>query len=91
MLVGATVERVGFAKAVTPAGVRELLSRVAALVPTALEAPIVRMWSGLRPWAPDGPIIRRATGAANLILACGHYRSGVLLAPETAVAVSTLL
>jgi glycine oxidase len=91
VLVGATVERVGFTKAVTPTGVQELLSHVAALAPTALAAPITRMWSGLRPWAPDGPVVRRATGAANLILACGHYRSGILLAPETAVAVAGLL
>ena len=91
VLAGATVERVGFAKAVTPAGVQEILGRVAAISPAALEAPIARMWSGLRPYAAGGPIVRRAAGTANLILACGHYRSGILLAPETAVAVVALL
>jgi len=91
VLAGATVERVGFAKAVTPSGVQEILGRVAAISPAALEAPIARMWSGLRPYAAGGPIVRRAAGTANLILACGHYRSGILLAPETAVAVVALL
>jgi glycine oxidase len=91
ILVGATVERVGFTKAVTPAGVRELLARLAAIAPSALTAPIARMWAGLRPWAPGGPVVRRAARASNLVLACGHYRSGILLAPETAVAVADIL
>jgi glycine/D-amino acid oxidase-like deaminating enzyme len=91
VLVGATVERVGFTKAVTPAGVQELLARLALIAPMALAAPIGRMWAGLRPWAPGGPVIRRARDAANLVLACGHYRSGILLAPETAALVADLV
>jgi glycine oxidase len=91
LLAGATVERAGFAKAVTPEGVRELLAKVAAIAPSALSAPIARLWAGLRPYAPSGPVIRRARDAENLILACGHYRSGILLAPETALLVARLL
>jgi glycine/D-amino acid oxidase-like deaminating enzyme len=91
LLAGATVERAGFAKAVTPEGVRELLAKVAAIAPAALAAPITRLWSGLRPYAAGGPVIRRARDAENLILACGHYRSGILLAPETAYLVAGLL
>ena len=91
LLAGATVERAGFTKAVTPEGVRELLAKVAAIAPSALSAPITRLWAGLRPYAPGGPIIRRARDAENLILACGHYRSGILLAPETARLVADLL
>jgi len=91
VLAGATVERVGFAKAVTPAGVQEILGGVAAIAPAALGAPIARLWAGLRPYAPGGPIVGRAADTANLILACGHYRSGILLAPETAAVVAGLL
>jgi glycine oxidase len=91
VLAGATVERVGFTKAVTPEGVQELLAKIAAIAPTALGMPVVRLWAGLRPYAPRGPVIRRATTAANLVLAGGHYRSGILLAPETAVTVADLL
>jgi thiazole synthase len=91
VFAGATVERVGFAKAVTPAGVREILGQVAVIAPAALDAPIGRMWAGLRPFAPGGPVVRRAADTANLVLACGHYRSGILLAPETAAAVAGLL
>ena len=70
---------------------RELLAKVAAIAPAALTAPIARLWAGLRPYAPSGPVIRRARDAENLILACGHYRSGILLAPETARLVADLV
>jgi glycine oxidase len=91
VLAGATVERVGFAKAVTPAGLREVCAKVGAIAPALLDAPVVRTWSGLRPWAPGGPVVRRGPEAENLVVACGHYRSGILLAPETAAAVAELV
>lgn len=91
VLAGATVERVGFTKAVTPDGVQQLLAKLAAIAPSALSAPIARLWAGLRPYAAGGPVIRRARDAENLILACGHYRSGILLAPETALLVADLV
>jgi len=91
LLVGATVEHVGFEKAVTPAGLEALLAKVALLAPGLRDTPIVRTWAGLRPWAPDGPIVGRAPDTTNLILACGHHRNGILLAPHTARAVSRLL
>jgi glycine oxidase len=68
--------------------VTALLSRIASLAPAGLAAPITRLWAGLRPWAPDGPIVGRMPGTTNLVLACGHYRSGVLLAPITAAMVA---
>ena len=92
VLVGATVERAGFVKAVTPDGVTALLAKIASLAPAGLAAPITRLWAGLRPWAPDGgPIVGRMPGTTNLVLACGHYRSGVLLAPITAALVAALV
>jgi glycine oxidase len=92
VLVGATFEEAGFVKAVTPAGVSALLARLASLTPAGLEAPITRMWAGLRPYTPGGgPIIGRAHGTANLVLACGHHRNGILLAPITAAAVVAVL
>jgi glycine oxidase len=91
LLVGATVEDTGFTKAVTPAGVSALLTKLDALVPGARDTPITRLWSGLRPYAPAGPVIGPAPGAANVVLACGHFRNGILLAPITAQAVSAYL
>jgi glycine oxidase len=91
VLVGATVEHVGFTKGVTAAGLAALVERVARLAPAGLEAPVVRTWSGLRPFAPSGPIVGRSPETSNLLVATGHHRSGVLLAPVTAVTITALL
>ena len=76
IFAGATVEQVGFEKQVTAAGVAWLLSNAVKLVPALADAPIARMWAGLRPWSEDGrPILGRAPGWENVTLATGH--SGV--------------
>jgi len=85
--VGATFEDAGFMKAVTPDGLRELASHVERLAPALATAPIVRAWSGLRPSCPQGPVLGRVPGVANLLVALGHHRNGVLLAPISAEAV----
>jgi glycine oxidase len=85
LLIGATVERVGFQRAVTAAGIAELLGKATALVPALGGLPITRTWCGFRPWATDGlPVIGPWPGAENLWLATAHYRNGILLAPITA-------
>jgi glycine oxidase len=92
MLVGATVERAGFVNAVTPEGVAELLAHLERIAPAALRWPIVRMWAGLRPEAPaGGPWIGRHAALANVVVATGHHRNGILLAPVTADAVAALV
>ena len=92
VLVGATVERAGFVRAVTPAGVAELLDHLRRMAPAAMGWPVVRMWAGLRPEAPaGGPWIGRHPALANVIVATGHHRNGILLAPVTADAVAALV
>jgi glycine oxidase len=89
VLVGGTVEDAGFDKAVTAPGVLALLDDVRRIVPAALDWPITRLWAGLRPHAPGGgPLIGRHPRLDNLIVATGHYRNGILLAPVTAEAVA---
>ncbi len=85
LLIGATVERVGFQRAVTAAGVGNLLAKAIALVPALAGLPITRAWCGFRPWATDGlPVLGPWPGVENLVVATGHYRNGILLAPITA-------
>ncbi|MEG3895356.1 MULTISPECIES: FAD-dependent oxidoreductase [unclassified Microcoleus] len=64
----------------------QVMARAIALCPALAEATIIRKWSGLRP-RPEkrpAPIIDRLSGAGNILIASGHYRNGVLLAPATA-------
>ncbi|HUL74830.1 MAG TPA: glycine oxidase ThiO [Vicinamibacterales bacterium] len=92
LLVGATVEDVGFDESSTVAGVRDLTTAVAELLPNASAAPVDAVRVGLRPASPDGlPIIGPIARAPRVMLATGHYRNGVLLAPLTATIVADAL
>jgi glycine oxidase len=85
LLIGATVERVGFQRAVTAGAVAGLLTAAMALVPALANRPISRTWYGFRPWAPDSlPILGPWPGVEGLFVATAHYRNGILLAPITA-------
>jgi glycine oxidase len=85
LLVGATVERAGFERAVTLDGLGGLIARAVALVPEIGRRPITRSWCGFRPAAPDGlPVLGPWPDVAGLFVATGHYRNGILLAPITA-------
>ncbi|HSS04391.1 MAG TPA: glycine oxidase ThiO, partial [Solirubrobacterales bacterium] len=91
LIVGATVEEQGFDTAVTAGGVHELLREAYRLLPDVAEMELVEAAAGLRPGTPDNlPLI--GPGALDgLVLACGHYRNGILLAPLTGDAVAELL
>jgi glycine oxidase len=91
LIAGATVEEQGFDTTVTAGGVYELLREAYRLLPDAAEMELVEAMTGLRPGTPDNlPLI--GPGALDgLVLACGHYRNGILLAPITGDAVAELL
>ncbi|PYO02477.1 MAG: glycine oxidase ThiO [Candidatus Rokuibacteriota bacterium] len=85
LLIGATVERVGFQRTVTALGIAGLLQAAIDLVPALGGLPISRTWYGFRPWAPDSmPIIGPWPGVDGLWVATAHFRNGILLAPITA-------
>lgn len=89
LLVGATVERAGFQRAVTAEGVAWLLRGAIDLVPSLAELPVTRTWCGFRPWVPDGlPVLGPWPGIDRLWVATAHFRNGILLAPVTAVAMA---
>jgi glycine oxidase len=91
VIVGSTQEHAGFHKAVTVRGVRGLLEGAAALVPAVEDAEISRMWSGLRPATPDGAPLLGPGAVPGLIVATGHFRNGILLAPITGEIVAVLV
>jgi glycine oxidase len=84
VIAGSTLEDAGFEKVVTPAGLRRILRAVSELAPAFDGAPVVETWSGLRPDTPDHLPLLGPTNIERLIVATGHYRNGILLAPGTA-------
>ncbi|MBW4661526.1 MAG: FAD-binding oxidoreductase [Drouetiella hepatica Uher 2000/2452] len=86
--VGATVEFPTDAGEVVAENDRlqEVWQGAIALCPALAEAKILQTWSGLRPRPHNrpAPIVEPLMGYANILLATGHYRNGVLLAPATA-------
>lgn len=92
LLVGATVEDVGFDERATVAGVRDLLDAACELLPAAWNAQFQGVRVGLRPATSDElPIIGRSRHVPGVFYATGHYRNGVLLAPLTAHLVADLV
>lgn len=88
-VLGATSEERGFDTTVTARGVRELLAEAQLVVPGLDEMTLEEASAGLRPGTPDNaPLIGDADG---VLLATGHHRSGILLAPFTAGAVLAIL
>jgi glycine oxidase len=84
LLVGATVERRGYRKLVTPAGIMRLLRGALEIAPGLEDLPLAETWSGLRPGTPDDlPILGADPDVTNLVYATGHFRNGILLAPIT--------
>jgi glycine oxidase len=85
LLVGATVEDVGFDERSTVAGVRDLLDAVGELLPGAWQASLAEVRVGLRPATVDHlPLLGPLASHPRITMATGHYRNGVLLAPYTA-------
>jgi glycine oxidase len=92
VLVGASEEDVGFDTRATPRPIRDLIDEALFLCPILAEAEVVRTWAGLRPGSIDTrPYIGRAPGFSNLIVATGHKRAGLQLAPSTAEVVADIV
>ena len=93
ILLGATVENVGFDKRVTAGGIHSILTAGVRVFPKLAELPILRTWAGIRPYAArrGGPFLGPMAANEDLIIAAGHYRSGILLAPITARLMKELL
>jgi glycine/D-amino acid oxidase-like deaminating enzyme len=91
LLVGATVERVGFDSSLTEKASSWLLAKSVALMPCLKDWPIVDHWAGLRPGSPDDLPILGQTALPGLFVASGQYRNGILYAPAVAEALSAMI
>jgi glycine oxidase len=91
ILVGATVEDVGFDKSVAPSTIDGLLRAASRYLPELASAPIIDSWAGLRPGTPDNLPILGPSGKLGVYVAGGHFRNGILLAPITAKIMANLV
>jgi glycine oxidase len=92
VLMGATEEDVGFDTRSTAQAIGDLIDQALFLCPGLATAEVERCWAGLRPGSIDTrPYIGRVDGIANLIVATGHKRAGIQLAPATAEVVADLI
>ena len=84
LLIGSTLEFVGYEREVTAGAVRDLLLRAIALVPALERAALRATWSNFRPYTKDELPLLGRTPIPGLFLSTGHYRNGILLAPISA-------
>ena len=91
LIIGATVEEVGWTPHNTPQGMQNLLQKAMQLYPEVANWQIKDFWWGFRPGTPDELPILGHSPCDNLYLATGHYRNGILLAPVTASFLANLI
>lgn len=84
VVIGATMEDRGFDLRVTAGGVYELLREAYRAVPEVAELELLECRAGLRPTTPDNTPVIGATAIDGLVIAGGHHRHGIMLAPVTA-------
>lgn len=85
ILVGASMENVGFKRGTSVKAIHNLLAAVIRIVPELEQAEVEHQWMGFRPGSPDGmPFLGPVRNKPGLWVAAGHYRNGVALAPITA-------
>ena len=91
ILLGATVEFVGYDKTATVDGAKQLIDAGIAIAPQLADSTFVQTWAGLRPYAKKGPLLGYLPGHENVVLASGHFKNGILLAPITGQLIAELL
>lgn len=84
LLIGSTLEFVGYRRDVTAQAARNLLDAALAIAPALGEASLTGSWSNFRPYTEDKLPLLGPTRIKGLVLATGHFRNGILLAPVTA-------
>jgi glycine oxidase len=92
LLVGATMEEVGFHDGATPRGMSHLMNAAIGVVPAIAEMPLLETWAGFRPASPDGlPVLGADPTTSGLVYATGHFRNGILLTPITASCIADII
>ncbi|MEV5410578.1 FAD-binding oxidoreductase [Thermopolyspora sp. NPDC052614] len=92
VLIGASRERVGFDRTVSPPVLRRLAAQAVALFPALADVRVIRAYCGFRPYCPDHlPVIGEDPRVPGLYHACGHEGAGIGLAPATGYLIAQAL
>ncbi len=92
ILIGSTLEDVGFEKTTTQEAADELREVAQAILPALADAEIEVQWAGLRPGSPKGvPYMGRHPEIAGLYVCSGHFRNGFVLGPGSARVVTDMM
>jgi len=91
ILIGATIEDVGFDTSVSSETCSRLISAAGRIVPSLGEWEVSEMWAGLRPRTPDGAPVLGASTIDGLYVAGGQFRNGILFAPAVADAMQRIV
>ncbi|MGM7719613.1 glycine oxidase ThiO [Metabacillus sp. Hm71] len=91
-VIGATMVEDDWSTEPTIGGIQSLIEKVAPLLPELKSAQLVETWAGLRPQSHDGkPYIGQHPEGEQIYFATGHYRNGILLAPQTGMMIRDLI
>jgi glycine oxidase len=91
IVLGASSEEAGFDQRPRAGAVYDLLRDAQSLVPELSEVEFVEVSTGLRPGSPDNAPLLGNGALEGLVLATGHYRNGILLAPVTGDEIAHLI
>lgn len=92
IILGSTMEHVGFDRRVTAEGIQGLLASAARISPRLSDAEVAQTWACFRPGTSDGlPLLGPVPPFENLIAATGHFRNGILLTPITGKLIAELI
>lgn len=91
-LVGSTTEEVGYDSSTTDEAMVDLIQKGQHMVPGLRRCDLRGISAGLRPKSKDDfPVIGPLPSQENILVAAGHYRNGMLLAPITAEIITALV
>lgn len=91
LIAGSSTEHVGFDRAIDQSVVAAIHDRASRLMPELAGMWPAECWNGFRPGIEGGiPAIGRIEGT-RILTAFGHYRNGILLAPDTALRIERLI
>ena len=91
VIAGSTTEDVGFNREPDPALFVQIVQRAQQLMPRLQSARLLDQWIGFRPGTRSGEPQLKQLNDLPVILAYGHYRNGILMAPATAAWVTSSL